>query len=224
MRGSNIRHEGTAPRTSALFKAGIAGAAFLALVIALGIGHRLGRDDKRTTGAPAERAAAPEPTPENTREFVALSKELELVKARMRGLEERDSSPAEQPAEERDSAGAAPPSRPALDGATIQARFSEILEGDVSDGAGALTEERTIADFVSRAAVPGTRLEAVDCRSSLCRLQLHIDNESAGSAFRAHIGEAPLDRGGFFHIDAAAGTMTFFSPREGHSLPTLDPS
>ena len=85
----------------------------------------------------------------------------------------------------------------------------------------ARSEQHAIEDFITRTA-PGAKIEALDCRSTMCRLRVWLPDETALTAFRNQVGQPPLDRGGFFRMHPEKHTFSFVTPRaRGHRFPTL---
>lgn len=98
----------------------------------------------------------------------------------------------------------------------LHARLDLAFADEPLDTAWARAEERSIADFVSRAA-PSAQLEELECRSEMCRIKLKFESERAMGDFRASLGAPPLDNGGFYHVEDTR--FTYFAPRKGHGLP-----
>jgi hypothetical protein len=178
---------------------------------------------------PGPAPAAPEiakkiekPRPRSA-EVDALRTEVRLVQAELAGLGDRVNEQAARRAVAAPEApvtkeAAARPVSKGLDPELVQAHLDAEFESEVADASWSRGEERAITDFVTRQVAKGTRIDAVECRASMCRLKLTFENDTAREDFKTHIGEAPLDKGGFYRSDDATG-FTFFAARAGHPLP-----
>jgi hypothetical protein len=113
---------------------------------------------------------------------------------------------------------ATPATTPAPPGPTtpeeLHARLDLAFANERTDATWARSEERAITDFVSQAA-PSAKVEKLECRSEMCRIELKFESESALGGFRAKLGAPPLDNGGSY--DTEGTQFTYFAPRKGHS-------
>jgi hypothetical protein len=150
---------------------------------------------------------------------VALQRDLALTRAEVNGLKQPAPPPA--PAAENEPTEAAPAELPeAVTVDAAQAHFQGLIDHEALDASWARVEEQTIAAFVREEGGPGSALESVTCRSTMCRLQVGFSNRSARQGFEQKLGLPPLDKGGFYR-EEADNKLVYYSAREGHPLPTV---
>ena len=116
-----------------------------------------------------------------------------------------------------------PPPTPELDGPAVATQLEELIAEQPIDRGWAGGEERTLSEFFrSLAPGDGAHLEDLECRNSMCRVQIHFDDEHARQRFTDdRIGQPPFDHGGFYHSDAETGAFALYTAREGHTLPDV---
>ena len=181
----------------------------------------------------AGRRAAPEALREASDSPLALAERTTIGAVALRaspppaplaGLQEQPGAPAVAPPASRPGQGAAEPEGPAPDqGRLVQVRYDGIFDVQALDFTWAQSERKVLADFFSASALPGVRVDELDCRESMCRARLHVEGDLARRGFVARLGSPPFDHGTFFHADAETGQLTVFSARQGRQLPGLDP-
>jgi hypothetical protein len=103
--------------------------------------------------------------------------------------------------------------------AQIEAFEGTLVEEDADPG-WANAAQRALQEVFHREAMAGLRLVQVDCRTSLCRLELALDwASSPGESLEQLIHFAPWEGAGFAQIDEASGTAVVYLSREGYALP-----
>lgn len=152
-------------------------------------------------------------------QLLALQRDLAWTRAEVNGLKQQAAAPA--PVVESEPAATAPAALPkAVTVEAAQAHFQSIIEHETLDASWARTEEQSIGDFVRDEGGPGSTLESVTCRSTMCRLQVGFPNRSSREAFKQKLGLPPLNNGGFYR-EEADNKLVYYSAREGHPLPTV---
>jgi hypothetical protein len=122
-------------------------------------------------------------------------------------------SPAAEPAED----------EPARAEAQTRAQI-EVLEGTVrvenADPKWASAAKLALNEAFHNEVMAGRRLGHADCRTSLCRLELLLeDSRSAEETFQQLIDFTPWDGQGFVRIDEKSGEIVVYLSREGYALP-----
>jgi HAMP domain-containing protein len=111
-----------------------------------------------------------------------------------------------------------------LDVNALRAGFQAVFEGQATDWAWANQQQGEIASAFKKLPQPGARLDKVECRQSMCRVDARFDSARARQTFlNESIGAPPFDHGGFYHTNYETEAVTLFLAREGHSLPSLEP-
>lgn len=160
----------------------------------------------------------------------AVLGQIESLKAQVENLKAEHAaslalpaaSAAEPPtAEPASTESAEPPPQPPLEYAAVAASYEAIFDGERTDSAGAVADQRAISDLFARG-VEGATLQKAECRVNMCRVNIQFSNAAARQKFiSGGIGQPPFDHGGFFHTDETTEAFTLFSAREGSTLPEV---
>ena len=155
------------------------------------------------------------------------AEDLQLLRARVAGLEAELRMPAPAAPLVAGTARAIEPSkelaRRVVEPAMLQAHYDAVFSAENPDKRWAPVEENAVAALFSTDSAQGARLEKAECRESMCRIRVHFDDPGARTHFMANIGVAPFNHGGFYRTDEATGAFTLYTAREGRSLPSVDP-
>lgn len=153
--------------------------------------------------------------------------DLQLLRARVAGLEAELRMPAPAAPLVAATARAIEPSqelaRRVVEPAMLQAHYDAVFATENPDKRWAPLEENAVAAVFSTDSAQGARLEKAECRESMCRIRVRFDDPGARSHFLAKIGVPPFDHGGFYRVDEATGAFTLYTAREGRTLPSVDP-
>lgn len=168
--------------------------------------------------APVRPVVGSAPEQNSRAELSGVEGQLNALRAEVQALKA-----AAEPARPSTVESAAPPPAPPPPSPStpeeLRARLDLAFDNEGVDIAWARAEERAITDFVNKEA-PSGKLKSLECRSSLCRMTLEFESESALGTFRSKLGAPPLDNGGFYQIEDTR--FTYISPRKGHELPLED--
>jgi hypothetical protein len=182
------------------------------------------RNRARPAGAEsAATAEAPPAAPQRAANAAlgAVNWRVNVLQAQVEGLQQQVAArtaatpPATHPA-------AALPERGDDPAKLVQVRYDAVFEAQPADPAWAPAERRVIADFFSSTTIAGMRLEALECRDSLCRVRLHFDDDLRRREFTARLGEPPFHHGAFYRAEPETGQFALFTAREGRALPRVD--
>lgn len=170
--------------------------------------------------------ATAESTTESTAQLRAVDRQLSLLRAELAGLKERVYQPP--PVDSALVAVQDLPPDPAAQGAiptattleAAQTHLDQLFASETTDVAWARTEELNIGEFVRREAGDGSSLDALSCRSSMCRMQVRFRDDQARDAFKLKLGTPPLNNGGFYR-EQGDTELLYFAARAGHPLPPI---
>lgn len=100
----------------------------------------------------------------------------------------------------------------------------ELLEGTVlaekTDPEWASAAQLALSETFQSEAIPG-HLVDVECRTTLCRMELSLDGSTPQDSFRHLIDSAPWSGESLIQIDTEAGVAVMYLGREEHALPQL---
>jgi len=163
-----------------------------------------------------------------------LHRQMAALRARMGQLKqapaETVAAPASPPAKPPRDVAAATDPRPRREaGRQAEAQAARIegtLATEEADASWALAAESALSQVFQHEELQGLQLVSVECRSTLCRLDIAAHASVAdGSSFDEDIRKlllrTPWSGQGFGRVDAdgPSPTALFFLSREGHSLP-----
>ena len=103
--------------------------------------------------------------------------------------------------------------------------FSSYYNSEEYDTDWTLTTYEVVTQSMERLALSNSQLDSVDCRSTLCRMELSHDDDQSLQNFRGQVGMLfayPVD-GMIYSVDNGTetpGTVVYFT-REGHDLPEI---
>lgn len=109
--------------------------------------------------------------------------------------------------------------------AQTQAQF-ELIDGTLlaeeSDSDWASSANLTLHEAFQSEDMKGLALVGVECRTTICRLELSLDNASPEESFHHLVHLTPWQGQKFFRINEEKGEAMVYLAREGHSLPQLE--
>jgi len=95
--------------------------------------------------------------------------------------------------------------------------YESRFESEAVDSSWAGGYEREIADvFAGDEMFEGNRIEAVDCRGTLCRLEVAHESDTSRERMRTPWGAAPFAHGSFIRHYPERNATVIFLGREGH--------
>lgn len=207
-----------------------------ALVLAVGVliagalvfGRMVHAADERVPKT-TERAAVPAFA--GGRRETPVDSRIELLNAQIAGLNERLSE-SERLAKADREAQRVPepdlaanleqpvPERSWTDGPAVNRRYDQRFEAQVVDSAWAPSEARSLRAFIDVSA-PGARVEALECRSSMCRARLGFADRKDRQAFLTSVASPEFAPAAYVSTDAELGKVTLFTARSGQDLPDV---
>ena len=151
-----------------------------------------------------------------------LKTELAMLQAQIAGLRDQvlETEQARQRAE-RTATAEREPSPPPLEGPEIRTRYEQVFDSQLADTNWARTEQQALSTFFRSDAAAGARVEALECRSTMCRARLRFEARAARDRFLTNIGAPPFDKGSFWSSDSGGQNLTLFTAREGQALPDV---
>jgi hypothetical protein len=156
--------------------------------------------------------------------IAALERELEAARLRAAPA---PAATAAAPVDEKARAAEAPPPRePKAPGQ----RFREVVDhyaafhaGQPLDRSASARAAREAAATLNEANVAGSTAESVDCRTTVCRIEVGHADQAAQAYFVRHIPHRPpFDGAGFYHrVDDEGGQSrtVVYVAREGFEMP-----
>jgi len=136
----------------------------------------------------------------------------DLSQAKAEDQEEKNEEEAKQENQEQ-------PRSEAEETAFLAHQFETKYASQGDDPDWSVQTEVAIQDLFQNENFAGAQLGAVDCQSSLCRLELNYDSDDAKEDFFANAPTmAPLNTEGFFHLSEDGETTVLYVARDGHSL------
>jgi hypothetical protein len=204
----------------------VVAAAVAMAVVSTGVGLLLLRG-----GSPvAPVAVGSERAGSKDKQVEALGAEVAAVKAELARLERRAAGATrvevpvadagEQPARARDGAP-----RRQLETKEVAAAYAAHLAGEAVDARWSAQQESAIAAAFHGDVLQGSKLARVECRTSLCRMEVDHEGMEAEDRFaQAAPLTPPFNHGGFAQrVTDARGVHTIaFIAREGYELPQVD--
>jgi len=147
--------------------------------------------------------------------------ELELLKAQVAGLRDQlaESDRARQTAPAATEPAAAPATAP-LEGPEIRVRYDRLFDDEVADQNWARAERQTLANFFDGDPSNG-RVDALECKRSMCRARLAFQTRRARDQFLVKVGSPPLEKSSFWNSNPEGTNLTLFLAREGQELPDV---
>jgi hypothetical protein len=167
----------------------------------------------------------------------ALRAELNAVHGTVRQLaqtqadlqRELDRSAAERPVADSARDDAAPAARVGLDdpaaadraASALASRCDETLSGQQIDTAWSRTKTEQFGAFFARPPLAGTKMKAVDCRTTMCRIELSHRSREDRASFIQHISDLAGPTGVVFaHIEKDDDLdIVVYVTRDGVGLP-----
>jgi hypothetical protein len=193
---------------------------------ALAVGFLIHARDERPSSAKQRIAAVPTSTAASQ-----ADPRIELLQAQIAGLNDRlaDSErlakagrDAQRTPEPEPTANAEqpPPETRWTDGAKVSRRFDQRFEAQAVDGAWAVSESRSLRTFIDSSA-PRARVEALECRSSMCRARLGFVDRKDRQAFVTRVASPEFAPAAYMSTDAESNEVTLFTARAGRDLPDV---
>lgn len=127
-------------------------------------------------------------------------------------------------AQEAEAAALTPEEGRARAEARLQAELALLdgtLRAERPDPAWASTAQQTLYDTFHPEALPGVHLLGAECRTTLCRMELALDDASQPDSYRGLLHLAPWSGPSFIQINTETGETVMYLAREAHSLPQL---
>jgi uncharacterized protein (DUF2236 family) len=148
--------------------------------------------------------------------------ELALLQAQVAGLRDQmlEAERTRQGVAALAEAPAPPPSPAPLEGPEIRVRYDKIFDQEVADLNWSRAERQTLAGFFA-GDPEGLRVEALECKRSMCRARLGFENRTARDRFLAKVGTPPLDKGSFWNSNPEGTSVALFTAREGQPMPDV---
>lgn len=96
--------------------------------------------------------------------------------------------------------------------------YDDVFDEQGVDTRWAEREERTLITAFESEEFTGLGLRSIQCRSTMCRLEIDLDKPADSDVLIAQIGRPPLDQGGRFRPGDDDTTMIVYTGRRGHSI------
>lgn len=195
-----------------------AGAALALLLVDL---EREAAASPTEPSAPAKLAAhAPqaEATAELNQQLHRLQRELGALTSRVNREAERARETADEVNQE-EQAQEEVKALGELDPAAVRGHYEQLFDEQATDATWSDSESQLITQHFASGAVTGIALRRVDCRASMCRVELHVEDDERRTPFLRDIGLPPFQHGGYYHNDLESEEIVLFTAREGLPLP-----
>jgi len=201
--------------------------AFTACILTIGFTKLSSRPEQKTVLAASVAFEDSPPAQENSGELDVLKRDIvELQETLQRLAAEKEALSAEQdqmlqrrededttkqPVEETQT------EEQKADFLAHQFELKYSAQGDDPDWS--QETEQSIQGLFVEDRFSGTDLVAVDCQTSMCRLELSYESDEARESFLSQAPTtAPLNTEGYFHVAEDRKTTVVYVAREGHSL------
>lgn len=202
----------------------------------------LSNDDRSTSTAPhpSPRAQEPAAADDTSRRVGELRASLRQVNWRLEALEAQRSAADDEPgvtATTDSPAGLPAPTTPdppmtagdrqlevEQKATAIRSHMERVLAEQPADADWQRESLRQADALFEKFALDGSRLSAVDCAQSVCRISLQHDDEVARLHFVQSdaLMEPPFNTELFGHYDPVAGETRLYLARQGDHLPPLE--
>lgn len=200
--------------------------ALIASALTLGVFmHRRGAPPANAS-QPASAAIVPGAVNQPTTDprIALLQAQIAGLSDRLNESERRANAPRDVPPsaapESQANLEQAAPERTWTDGPTVNHRYDQRFEAQPVDGAWATTETRSLRAFIDSSA-PSAKIEALECRSSMCRARLGFADRKDRQAFLTSVTSPDFAPAAYVNSDAEQGKVTLFTARAGQDLPDV---
>jgi hypothetical protein len=95
------------------------------------------------------------------------------------------------------------------------------LHAEKHDPAWGSTAQHALHETFQKQAIPGVQMVDAECRSTLCRMELALDDSTAQDSYRNLLNLAPWSGPSLIQIDTETGAAVMYLAREEHTLPQL---
>jgi len=154
-----------------------------------------------------------------------LFAEVQMLRAQVAGLAEqlqqrdRVAKPETVPT----VAGLAPaaPEPQESDGDVMASQYDREFETQALDESWAPAQTRSLKAFVDEKAAQGAVVEALECRTNMCRLRMNFAKPADSRAFATSLASPEFEMATFVKSEPDTGKLLMFSARPGLPLPTL---
>lgn len=154
-----------------------------------------------------------------------LSSEVQLLRAQVAGLaeqiHERDRVAQAQPVVPAAAPAPIAPEPQEADGDVMASQYDREFETQTSDESWAPAQARSLKAFVDEKAAHGAVIEALECRSNMCRLRMNFAKPADIRAFTSSIASPEFEMATFVKSDPDTGKLLMYSARPGLPLPNL---
>lgn len=112
-----------------------------------------------------------------------------------------------------------PPERQPLTREQTETFYDVIFDEQRVDVSWKIAMEAELTDAFGSERLAALRLDSLECRTTLCKLEVGLDHPDDRDVLLAALGAPPFDRGGYFHPTDAEDGYVVFTGRAGFSLP-----
>ncbi|MCH9684542.1 MAG: hypothetical protein K0V04_24110 [Deltaproteobacteria bacterium] len=181
------------------------------------------RTDRETTSRaspPSERRteSAPTAVSANDREVADLRHELRTLRGDLDEVSTLPDSSEPRVDSPDEALEPEPEPDPEQRHAEQEQFYDDTFEQQGLDAAWAEREEQQMIEAFGSESFAGLQLTTVQCRATMCRIDIELDRPDDREVFLARLGQPPLNKGGHFRPGEDDRALVVFTGREGHPV------